>query len=65
MECEEPELEKVALVVGSTSIVGAALANVFLLQHPENPVGSCKKVYVLSRRPLLPWWTDLDPVQLL
>jgi nucleoside-diphosphate-sugar epimerase len=54
MECAGTE--KVALVVGSTGIIGAVLVNLLLLQHPEIPVGPCKKVYALSRRPLPPWY---------
>jgi len=42
--------------IGSTGIVGSALINLLLLENPENPVGSCKKVYALSHRPLPPWY---------
>lgn len=40
--------------IGSTGIVGSALINLLLLENPKNPVGSCKKVYTLSHRPLPP-----------
>ncbi|GJN37039.1 hypothetical protein PR202_gb25959 [Eleusine coracana subsp. coracana] len=43
-----------ALVVGSTGIVGAALVDI--LPSPDTPAGPWK-VYALSRCPLLPWST--------
>ncbi|KAK3132946.1 hypothetical protein QOZ80_6AG0529910 [Eleusine coracana subsp. coracana] len=47
-----PAFNNVALVVGSTGIVGAALLDI--LPSPDTPAGPWK-VYALSRRPLPPW----------
>ncbi|GJN12728.1 hypothetical protein PR202_ga31034 [Eleusine coracana subsp. coracana] len=47
-----PMFNNVALVVGSTGIVGAALVDI--LPSPDTPAGPWK-VYTLSHRPLPPW----------
>ncbi|CAN6294633.1 unnamed protein product [Urochloa humidicola] len=48
----EQTFKSVALVVGSTGIVGASLVDILPL--PDTPGGPWK-VYALSRRPLPPW----------
>ncbi|KAM3208876.1 hypothetical protein ACQJBY_063519 [Aegilops geniculata] len=54
---ETPQ-NNVALVVGSTGIVGAALLDILPLR--DTPGGPWK-VYALSRRPLPPWSAPLPP----
>ncbi|CAN6300463.1 unnamed protein product [Urochloa humidicola] len=49
---EQEAFKSVALVVGSTGIVGASLVDILPL--PDTPGGPWK-VYALSRRPLPPW----------
>nr|XP_051203552.1 (S)-8-oxocitronellyl enol synthase ISY1-like [Lolium perenne]XP_051203553.1 (S)-8-oxocitronellyl enol synthase ISY1-like [Lolium perenne]XP_051203554.1 (S)-8-oxocitronellyl enol synthase ISY1-like [Lolium perenne] len=54
----EPTLQSVALVVGSTGIVGTSLLDILPLQ--DTPGGPWK-VYALSRRPLPPWSPPSSP----
>jgi hypothetical protein len=54
----EPTLQSVALVVGSTGIIGTSLLDILPLQ--DTPGGPWK-VYALSRRPLLPWSPPSSP----
>ncbi|CAN6284290.1 unnamed protein product [Urochloa humidicola] len=49
----ELAFQSVALVVGSTGIVGTSLVDI--LPQPDTPGGPWK-VYALSRRPLPPWY---------
>ncbi|CAL4931707.1 unnamed protein product [Urochloa decumbens] len=49
---EQEDFKSVALVVGSTGIVGASLVDI--LPQPDTPGGPWK-VYALSRRALPPW----------
>lgn len=49
---KQPEFASVALIVGCTGIVGAALVD--MLPKPNAPGGPWK-IYALSRRPLPPW----------
>jgi nucleoside-diphosphate-sugar epimerase len=54
----EPSFQSVALVVGSTGIVGTSLLDILPLQ--DTPGGPWK-VYALSRRPLPPWSPPSSP----
>ncbi|XP_025792030.1 3-oxo-Delta(4,5)-steroid 5-beta-reductase-like [Panicum hallii] len=54
-EAAAPAFANVALVVGSTGTVGAALVD--MLQSTDAPAGPWK-VYALCRRPLPPWCTS-------
>jgi len=55
---ESLQFQSVALVVGSTGIVGASLVGILPL--PDTPGGPWK-VYALSRRPLPPWSPPPSP----
>jgi hypothetical protein len=54
----EPSFQSVALVVGSTGIVGTSLLDILPLQ--DTPGGPWK-VYAVSRRPLPPWSPPASP----
>uniref|UniRef100_A0A0E0LMZ4 PRISE-like Rossmann-fold domain-containing protein n=1 Tax=Oryza punctata TaxID=4537 RepID=A0A0E0LMZ4_ORYPU len=57
-DAEQPPFRSVALVVGSTGIVGTSLVDILPL--PDTPGGPWK-VYALSRRPLPPWSPPPSP----
>ena len=55
---QQPPFRSVALVVGSTGIVGTSLVDILPL--PDTP-GGPRKVYAVSRRPLPPWSPPPSP----